>query len=58
MKQHGHKVLILCVVSLSLHRTIVSEHFGSLALPVGEFLALEHGLEYWGVADHDAVKVT
>ena len=26
-------------------------------MPVGEFLALEHGLEYWGVADHDQVKV-
>lgn len=39
------------------HRTMVSEHFGSLALPVGEFLALEHGLEYWGVQDHEAVKV-
>lgn len=24
---------------------------------MGEFLALEHGLEYWGVADHDQVKV-
>jgi CBS domain-containing protein len=24
-------------------RTIMAEHFGSLALPVGEFLALEHG---------------
>ena len=38
-------------------RSIESEHFGSLALPVGEFLALEHGLEYWGIADHDQVKV-
>ena len=26
----------------------MSEHFGSLALPVGEFLALEHGTEYHG----------
>jgi hypothetical protein len=32
----------------ALHRTIMSEHFGSLALPVGEFLALEHGTEYHG----------
>ena len=24
---------------------------------MGEFLALEHGLEYWGVADHEQVKV-
>ena len=39
------------------HRTMVSEHFGSLALPVGEFLALEHGLEYWGIQDHEAVRV-
>ena len=31
-----------------LCRTIMSEHFGSLALPVGEFLALEHGTEYHG----------
>ena len=31
-----------------LRRTIMSEHFGSLALPVGEFLALEHGTEYHG----------
>lgn len=38
-------------------RSIESEHFGSLALPVGEFLALEHGLEYWGIADHEQVKV-
>jgi len=29
-------------------RTILSEHFGSLALPVGEFLALEHGTEFVG----------
>ena len=35
----------------------MSEHFGSLALPVGEFLALGHGLEFWGIADHDQVKV-
>lgn len=26
----------------------MSEHFGSLALPVGEFLALEHGTEFDG----------
>eukprot|EP00210_Caulerpa_lentillifera_P004411 g4208.t1 len=31
-------------------RTITPEHFGSLALPVGEFLALEHGVEYSGYA--------
>ena len=47
-----------CNLSLAMHRTLVSENFGSLALPVGEFLALEHGLEYWGVADHEAVQVT
>ena len=28
-----------------------------MALPVGEFLALEHGLEYWGISDHEQVKV-
>ncbi len=26
----------------------MAEHFGSLSLPVGEFLALEHGTEYHG----------
>lgn len=34
--------------SISELRTIMAEHFGSLALPVGEFLALEHGTEYAG----------
>lgn len=34
--------------SVSELRTIMAEHFGSLALPVGEFLALEHGTEYAG----------
>lgn len=27
-----------------------AEHFSSMALPVAEFLALEHGTEYWGAA--------
>ena len=36
--------------SVSELRTIMAEHFGSLALPVGEFLALEHGTEYSGYA--------
>lgn len=36
--------------SITELRTIMSEHFGSLALPVGEFLALEHGTEYEGYA--------
>jgi 5'-AMP-activated protein kinase regulatory gamma subunit len=36
--------------SVSELRTIMAEHFGSLALPVGEFLALEHGTEYAGYA--------
>ena len=27
----------------------MAEHFGAMALPVGEFLALEHGTEFWGV---------
>lgn len=26
----------------------MAEHFGALALPVGEFLALEHGTEFVG----------
>ena len=36
--------------SISELRNIMAEHFGSLALPVGEFLALEHGTEYAGYA--------
>lgn len=36
--------------SISELRTIMAEHFGSLSLPVGEFLALEHGTEYAGFA--------
>jgi 5'-AMP-activated protein kinase regulatory gamma subunit len=38
--------------SLSELRTIMADHFGSLALPVGEFLALEHGTEYHGYIAH------
>lgn len=42
-----------CAVRLACRaparRTIVAEHFGAMALPVGEFLALEHGTEFWGV---------
>eukprot|EP00878_Enallax_costatus_P010411 GHUV01010866.1.p1 GENE.GHUV01010866.1~~GHUV01010866.1.p1 ORF type:complete len:449 (+),score=124.72 GHUV01010866.1:208-1554(+) len=34
--------------SISEMRTIMAEHFGALALPVGEFLALEHGTEFQG----------
>ncbi|GBF94964.1 hypothetical protein Rsub_07465 [Raphidocelis subcapitata] len=34
--------------SVSEMRTIMAEHFGALALPVGEFLALEHGTEFVG----------
>lgn len=26
----------------------MAEHFGALSLPVGEFLALEHGTEFQG----------
>ena len=48
----------LSIQSRLCRRSIQSEHFGSLALPVGEFLALEHGLEYWGISDHEQVKVT
>lgn len=36
--------------SISDMRTIMSEHFGALSLPVGEFLALEHGTEFMGYA--------
>ncbi|MEW5312122.1 MAG: hypothetical protein WDW38_003773 [Sanguina aurantia] len=32
--------------SVSEMRTMLSEHFGALALPVGEFLAMEHGSEF------------
>jgi hypothetical protein len=38
-----HAGWLLCVC-----RTIMAEHFGALALPVGEFLALEHGTEFQG----------
>lgn len=41
---------IIANFSISELRTIMAEHFGSLALPVGEFLALEHGTEYAGYA--------
>jgi len=34
--------------SMSDMRSITADHFCSLALPVGEFLALEHGTEYAG----------
>ena len=34
--------------SMSEMRSVMAEHFGSLALPVCEFLALEHGTEYSG----------
>ncbi|KAI8472445.1 MAG: hypothetical protein J3K34DRAFT_467412 [Monoraphidium minutum] len=46
--------------SVSEMRTIMAEHFGALALPVGEFLALEHGTEFVGyrrITD-DGVKAT
>ena len=32
-------------------RALTPEHFGALALPVAEFLALEHGTEYWGLGE-------
>ncbi|KAK9831404.1 hypothetical protein WJX81_001860 [Elliptochloris bilobata] len=41
--------LLIANFSISDLRTIVAEHFGAMALPVGEFLALEHGTEFWGV---------
>ena len=50
--QQGHAALA-CIMRLPCRaparRTIVAEHFGAMALPVGEFLALEHGTEFWGV---------
>ncbi|EIE20202.1 CBS-domain-containing protein [Coccomyxa subellipsoidea C-169] len=36
--------------SFSDLRALCAEHFSSMALPVAEFLALEHGTEYWGAA--------
>eukprot|EP01023_Acetabularia_acetabulum_P029065 TRINITY_DN27435_c0_g1_i7.p1 TRINITY_DN27435_c0_g1~~TRINITY_DN27435_c0_g1_i7.p1 ORF type:complete len:384 (-),score=33.21 TRINITY_DN27435_c0_g1_i7:697-1848(-) len=43
--------------SISELRTIMCEHFGALGLPVGEFLALEHGTEYAGYGNfHDEVR--
>ena len=30
-------------------RTMCADHFSTMALPVAEFLALEHGTEYSGV---------
>lgn len=39
--------------SISEMRTFVADHFGALALPVGEFLALEHGTEYAGYGIHN-----
>lgn len=34
-------------------RALTADHLGTLALPVAEMLALEHGLEFWGI-DHSA----
>jgi len=41
----NNKGAIIGNFSVSELRTIMAEHFGSLSLPVGEFLALEHGTE-------------
>lgn len=35
----------------------MAEHFGALALPVGEFLALEHGTEFQGYSRIHEVEV-
>eukprot|EP01026_Neomeris_dumetosa_P084093 TRINITY_DN981_c0_g1_i1.p1 TRINITY_DN981_c0_g1~~TRINITY_DN981_c0_g1_i1.p1 ORF type:complete len:694 (-),score=77.01 TRINITY_DN981_c0_g1_i1:202-2034(-) len=43
--------------SVSELRTILAEHFGSLSLPVGEFLALEHGTEYSGYGIYNTQEV-
>lgn len=40
--------LLISLYSCYLNRTFATEHFGALALPIGEFLALEHGTEYSG----------
>jgi len=42
--------------SVSDMRAITADHFCSLALPVGEFLALEHGTEYAGYAAHQGAE--
>lgn len=39
-------------------RTIMAEHFGALSLPVGEFLALEHGTEFQGYSRIQESEVT
>lgn len=36
----------------------MAEHFGALSLPVGEFLALEHGTEFQGYSHIKEVEVT
>lgn len=45
--------------SMSEMRSIMADHFGALALPVGEFLALSHGTEYaaYGI-EHQDVRDT
>eukprot|EP00879_Flechtneria_rotunda_P008511 GHRR01008917.1.p1 GENE.GHRR01008917.1~~GHRR01008917.1.p1 ORF type:complete len:366 (+),score=88.67 GHRR01008917.1:967-2064(+) len=44
--------------SVSEMRTIMAEHFGALALPVAEFLALEHGTEFQGYSRIQEHEVT
>jgi CBS domain-containing protein len=48
----GPKKRIIGNFSMSELRTICAEHFGSLALPVAEFLALEHKTEFVGYHQH------
>jgi hypothetical protein len=36
----------------------MAEHFGALSLPVGEFLALEHGTEFVGYTRIQEEEVT
>jgi CBS domain-containing protein len=49
----GPKKRIIGNFSVSELRTICAEHFGSLALPVAEFLALENHTEFVGYRQHE-----
>ena len=49
LQHHDIKLVWLLMCSL-MHRCIQAEHFGKLALPVAEFLALTHDTAYAGHA--------
>jgi hypothetical protein len=34
----------------------MAEHFGALAMPVGEFLAMEHGTDFWSISRKSIVS--